>query len=280
MAATRKKCGKSIMTRNEILASANINLDSNPVVFKSQFSNYSSAASVNDYIANYHAENVGETIIDGIPSTFNKSYIKIIDDKAALWDFVSRYANGEKWVYAVCMYNIAGSELNIVIPSPTDEFKHLAIQCFACANGLPEATLREKTNVSMTNKHIWITVESDDGRIWKRERGIITDADYINRPFMQRISVKGKQWVANLINGKACELGDDITTRDERKARKAIGDKISMLRMKKGMTVKQLAEAANITPSNLSRIENYRYSPGLDVLARICDALGAELKIE
>ena len=161
-----------------------------------------------------------------------------------------------------------------------DEFKHLAIQCFACANGLPEATLREKTNVSMTNKHIWITVESDDGRIWKREREIITDADYINRPFMQRISVNGKQWVANLINGKACELGDDITTRDERKARKAIGDKISMLRMKKGMTVKQLAEAANITPSNLSRIENYRYSPGLDVLARICDALGAELKIE
>ncbi len=58
-----------------------------------------------------------------------------------------------------------------------------------------------------------------------------------------------------------------------------IGVRIRELRKEKNIEAKMLAQIANIDAANLSRIEQGRYSVGLDVLARIALALGAKVEL-
>lgn len=60
--------------------------------------------------------------------------------------------------------------------------------------------------------------------------------------------------------------------------RTAFGRKIVEIRIIKRLTQEELADSAGITRNNLSRIENGKYNPGLDILHKIADALGMELK--
>lgn len=60
--------------------------------------------------------------------------------------------------------------------------------------------------------------------------------------------------------------------------REDFGKRIEIFRKKKGLSQEELAELAGITRNNLSRIENGKYSPGLDILLKIGDALGEQLK--
>jgi DNA-binding XRE family transcriptional regulator len=59
--------------------------------------------------------------------------------------------------------------------------------------------------------------------------------------------------------------------------RERIGAKIRSLREAKGMEAKQLAIITNIDAANISRIEQGRYSVGLDILAKIAHALGVKV---
>ena len=59
--------------------------------------------------------------------------------------------------------------------------------------------------------------------------------------------------------------------------RETFGAKVSKARNRKGLTQAQLSEMADITQNNLSRIERGLYSPGIDILLRIADALDMEL---
>jgi DNA-binding XRE family transcriptional regulator len=61
--------------------------------------------------------------------------------------------------------------------------------------------------------------------------------------------------------------------------RERIGAKIRSLREAKGMEAKQLAIITNIDAANISRIEQGRYSVGLDILAKIALALGAKVDL-
>ncbi|WP_165157895.1 helix-turn-helix domain-containing protein [Parabacteroides sp. ZJ-118] len=61
-------------------------------------------------------------------------------------------------------------------------------------------------------------------------------------------------------------------------SRERIGTRIANIRKEKGYTVRRLAEIANIRPATISNVENGKFSVGIDILARICDAL--EVKIE
>lgn len=61
--------------------------------------------------------------------------------------------------------------------------------------------------------------------------------------------------------------------------RERIGAKIRHLRESKGMEAKQLAILANIDASNLCRIEQGRYSVGLDILTKISQALGVKVDL-
>ena len=56
------------------------------------------------------------------------------------------------------------------------------------------------------------------------------------------------------------------------------GKRIELLRKQKDISQDILAERAGITQNNLSRIENGKYSPGLDILLKIGDALGEALR--
>jgi len=58
-----------------------------------------------------------------------------------------------------------------------------------------------------------------------------------------------------------------------------IGLRIRELRKEKNIEAKMLAQIANIDAANLSRIEQGRYSVGLDVLSRIALALGAKIEL-
>lgn len=59
-----------------------------------------------------------------------------------------------------------------------------------------------------------------------------------------------------------------------------IGSRLRELREAQGMTTRQLAEAAGLHQSNISKIEAGKYSVGLDVLSKMCSALNAELTIQ
>lgn len=58
-----------------------------------------------------------------------------------------------------------------------------------------------------------------------------------------------------------------------------IGARIRELRKEKNIEAKTLAQIANIDPANLSRIEQGRYSVGLDILSKIALALGAKIEL-
>jgi DNA-binding Xre family transcriptional regulator len=58
-----------------------------------------------------------------------------------------------------------------------------------------------------------------------------------------------------------------------------IGTKIKELRQKQNIDAKTLARRAGIDASNLSRIEQGRYSVGFDVLSKIANALNAQVDI-
>ena len=59
--------------------------------------------------------------------------------------------------------------------------------------------------------------------------------------------------------------------------RKDFGQRIVAIRNEKNITQEQLAEKADVTRNNISRIENGKYNPGLDILLRIGDALVSDL---
>ena len=59
--------------------------------------------------------------------------------------------------------------------------------------------------------------------------------------------------------------------------RKRVGALLKDIRKKKNMKASELAVLTDIDAANISRIENGKYSPGLDVLSKIANALGYKI---
>lgn len=68
----------------------------------------------------------------------------------------------------------------------------------------------------------------------------------------------------------------DNMVQDERKR---IGRQIRELRLKKNMDAKELAKRAGIDASNISKIEQGKYSVGFDILTRVAWELEARLEL-
>ncbi|MGC4234671.1 MAG: helix-turn-helix transcriptional regulator [Niabella sp.] len=66
---------------------------------------------------------------------------------------------------------------------------------------------------------------------------------------------------------------------DRQEERERIGAKIRQIRESKGFEAKKLATLVNIDSANLCRIEQGRYSVGLDILAKIASALGVKVDL-
>ena len=52
------------------------------------------------------------------------------------------------------------------------------------------------------------------------------------------------------------------------------------LRVQKGLTVRELAEASGVHYSNIAKIENGKYNVSVDILGKVADALGYKLTFE
>ena len=64
---------------------------------------------------------------------------------------------------------------------------------------------------------------------------------------------------------------------DRDKERERIGNRIRELRKERGLDAKELAHSIGIDPGNLSRIEQGRYSVGIDILNKIAGVLNMKL---
>jgi transcriptional regulator with XRE-family HTH domain len=62
--------------------------------------------------------------------------------------------------------------------------------------------------------------------------------------------------------------------------REYIGKRIAEIRQAKGLSIRQLAEACGVTAQNITKIEHGKYNVSVDILGKICKALGVVLKIE
>ena len=62
--------------------------------------------------------------------------------------------------------------------------------------------------------------------------------------------------------------------------REYIGKRIAEIRKAKGMSIRQLSDASGVNFANIYKIENGKYNVSIDILNKICLALGVELKIE
>ena len=62
--------------------------------------------------------------------------------------------------------------------------------------------------------------------------------------------------------------------------RQRIGSIVAEIRKSKGLSLEIVSKEAGIDLSNLSKIERGKYNVGIDILYKVCKALGVELKIE
>ena len=68
-------------------------------------------------------------------------------------------------------------------------------------------------------------------------------------------------------------------TEEQKKNRLHIGQQLAEIRKSKGLSLRQLSDMCGVTYQNLNKIENGRYSVGLDILSKICDTLDCQLDI-
>lgn len=70
-----------------------------------------------------------------------------------------------------------------------------------------------------------------------------------------------------------------MSTGDRQSERVRIGSRIRQIREEKGVEARDLAKLAGIDAANLSRIENGKYSVGIDILSKIAASLGKKIDI-
>ncbi len=70
-----------------------------------------------------------------------------------------------------------------------------------------------------------------------------------------------------------------ISSGDRQGERVRIGKKICEIREEKGIEARDLAKSANIDAANLSRIEQGKYSVGIDILSKLAFVMGYHIDI-
>ena len=71
-----------------------------------------------------------------------------------------------------------------------------------------------------------------------------------------------------------------MTEEQKQENRIKIGGQISAIRNKKGLSIRELAEACGVSFANIYKIENGKYNVSIDILGKICDALGYHVDIK
>lgn len=58
-----------------------------------------------------------------------------------------------------------------------------------------------------------------------------------------------------------------------------IGQSIATIRKEKGLTQEQLSKMTGLDRANIGKVENGRYNVSIDILGKICEALGCRIDI-
>ena len=61
--------------------------------------------------------------------------------------------------------------------------------------------------------------------------------------------------------------------------RERIGKRVAEIRQNKGLSIRKLAELCGVTASNITKIEHGRYNVSIDILGKICNALGCKIDL-
>lgn len=61
--------------------------------------------------------------------------------------------------------------------------------------------------------------------------------------------------------------------------REEIGRRIAQIRKEKGLTQEQLSQMTGLDRANIAKIEKGKYNTGIDILGKICDAMGCKIDI-
>ena len=61
--------------------------------------------------------------------------------------------------------------------------------------------------------------------------------------------------------------------------REQVGKRISQLRKEKGLTQEQLSAITGLDRANIAKIEKGKYNTGIDIIGKLCDALGYRIDI-
>lgn len=62
--------------------------------------------------------------------------------------------------------------------------------------------------------------------------------------------------------------------------REKIGQKIAQIRKDKGLTQENLSAMTGLDRANIAKIEKGRYNTGIDIIGKICDALGCRIELK
>lgn len=61
--------------------------------------------------------------------------------------------------------------------------------------------------------------------------------------------------------------------------REDIGKRVAEIRQNKGLSIRQLAELCGVTAQNITKIEHGKYNVSVDILGKICEALGCRIDL-
>ena len=59
-----------------------------------------------------------------------------------------------------------------------------------------------------------------------------------------------------------------------------IGSQVATIRKEKGLSIRELAEDCGVTAQNITKIEHGKYNVSVDILGKICEALGYHVDIK
>ena len=71
-----------------------------------------------------------------------------------------------------------------------------------------------------------------------------------------------------------------MTEEKKQENRIRIGGQVAAIRDKKGLSIRELAEACGVTAQNITKIEHGKYNVSIDILGKICEALGYHVDIK
>lgn len=61
--------------------------------------------------------------------------------------------------------------------------------------------------------------------------------------------------------------------------REYVGKRIAEIRQAKGLSIRKLADLCGVSAQNITKIEHGRYNVSIDILGKICDALGCRIEL-